>query len=115
MTELLEITDKDIAALNDTELRSLIGLLCEAECRKNGISSKAIQWGGPQDAPDDGIDVLVASDTKFPTGSYIPRSHIIFQSKVTDMTPALIRKEMKRSGQLRYSIFALGKTAALIS
>ncbi|MCF2492849.1 hypothetical protein [Dyadobacter chenhuakuii] len=110
MTELLEIADKDIAALNDTELRSLIGLLCEAECRKNGISSKAIQWGGPQDAPDDGIDVLVTSDTKFPTGSYIPRSHVIFQSKVTDMTPALIRKEMKRSGELRESIFALAKT-----
>ena len=47
MSELLEITDKDILALDDTELRSLIGLLCEAECRKNGISTKAIQWGGP--------------------------------------------------------------------
>jgi hypothetical protein len=110
MSELLEITDKDIAELNDTDLRSLIGLLCEAECKKNRISTKAIQWGGPQDAPDDGIDVLVASDIQFPTGSYIPRSHVIFQSKVTDMTPALIRKEMKPSGQLRNSICELTKT-----
>ena len=110
MSELLEITDKDIAELNDTDLRSLIGLLCEAECRKNGISTKAIQWGGPQDAPDDGIDVLVTSDIQFPMGSYIPRSNVIFQSKVTDMTAVLIRREMKPSGQLRESIRELAKT-----
>ncbi|QRR00871.1 hypothetical protein [Dyadobacter sandarakinus] len=110
MSELLEITEKDIAELNDSDLRGLIGLLCEAECRKNGISTKAIQWGGPQDAPDDGIDVSVASEIQFPTGSYIPRSNVIFQSKVTDMSPSLIRKEMNRSGQLRDSIRELTKT-----
>ncbi|MCE7067217.1 hypothetical protein [Dyadobacter sp. CY326] len=109
MSELLEITDKDIAALDDTDLRCLIGLLCEAECSKNGISTTAIQWGGPQDAPDDGIDVLVTSDIQFPTGSYIPRSQVIFQSKVTNMTTTLIRKEMMPSGTIRKCITDLAE------
>ncbi|MHA4738883.1 hypothetical protein [Dyadobacter sp. MSC1_007] len=107
MSELLEITDKDIAALEDGELRSLIGLLCEAEYRKYGIPTKAVQWGGHQDAPDRGIDILIASDVLLPTNSYIVRPHTIFQSKVTNMTPALILKEMMPIGKLRESIVDL--------
>ncbi|WAC14934.1 hypothetical protein [Dyadobacter pollutisoli] len=107
MSELLEITDKDIAALEDGELRSLIGLLCEAEYRKYGIPTKAVQWGGHQDAPDRGIDILIASDVLLSVDSYIVRPHTIFQSKVTNMTPALILKEMKPLGKLRESIVDL--------
>jgi hypothetical protein len=110
MSELIEVTGNDIAELNDTDLRSLIGLLCEAECKKNGISTKAIQWGGAQDAADNGIDVSVTSDIQFPTCSYIPRVNVIFQSKVTNMTPGLIRQEMMPLGQLRDSISALANT-----
>jgi len=37
MIALLEITGDDIALLNDTDLRSLIGLLCEADFRLAGL------------------------------------------------------------------------------
>lgn len=107
MSGLLEITDKDIAELEDGELRSLIGLLCEAEYRKYGIPTKAVQWGGHQDAPDGGVDVLITSQGVLPKDSYIVRSHTIFQSKVTNMTPALIRKEMKPLGTVRECIVDL--------
>jgi len=107
MSELLEITDKDIAALNDEDLRSLIGLLCEAEYWKYGLSTKPVQLGGHQDAPDGGVDVLIKSDNNLPVNSYIIRPHTIFQSKVTNMTSALIRKEMRPLGSLRDSIINL--------
>jgi hypothetical protein len=109
MSELLEITDKDIVELNDADLRGLIGLLCEAECRKHRIPTTVIQWGGPQDAPDDGIDISIGYDHQLPQNSYFPRSHVIFQSKVTNMAPALISKEMMPSGKLRESIGDLEK------
>lgn len=107
MNELLEITDKDIVALNDEDLRSLIGLLCEAEYWKYGLSTKPVQLGGHQDAPDGGVDVLIKSDNSLPVNSYIIRPHTIFQSKVTNMTSALIRKEMRPLGSLRDSIINL--------
>lgn len=107
MNELLDITEKDIAELSDDALRSLIGLLCEAECRKYGFSTKPVQWGGHQDAPDGGVDVLIKSDASLPNNIYILRSHTIFQIKVTNMTPKLIRNEMCPSGNLRRSILSL--------
>jgi hypothetical protein len=57
---MLEITPDDIALLNDTELRTLIGLLCEAELRKRGLSAAAATWGGHQNSADGGLDVRVA-------------------------------------------------------
>ncbi|MGB5058250.1 MAG: hypothetical protein WBO48_06140, partial [Candidatus Promineifilaceae bacterium] len=54
VTNLLEITGDDIALLSDTDLRSLIGLLCEADFRSAGLSTKGIVWGGHQDASDGG-------------------------------------------------------------
>jgi len=36
---MFEITREDIAALNDEDLRSLIGLLCEAELRRANLLS----------------------------------------------------------------------------
>lgn len=107
MSELLEITDKDIAALNDEDLRSLVGLLCEAEYHKYELSTKPVQWGGHQDAPDGGVDVLIKTDSGFPSDSYIMRTHTLFQSKVTNMTSTLIRKEMCPSGSLLDSIVKL--------
>jgi hypothetical protein len=107
MSYFLEISDNDIATLNDQDLRSLIGHLCEAEYLKHGLSTKVVQWGGHQDAPDGGIDILIKSDSHLPADSYIPKAHTIFQSKVTNMTSALIHKEMSPSGSLRDSIVNL--------
>ena len=57
--DLFEITAEDIAHLNDEDLRSLVGRLCESEMRKRGISASCVTWGGDQRAGDAGIDVRV--------------------------------------------------------
>ena len=109
MNELLEITNQDIAVLEDGELRNLIGLLCEADYRSNGLSTRGIQWGGHQDSPDGGIDVLIKSNVQPPEKSYVLSAHTIFQSKKSDMKPAQIRKEMQSSKILKDSIANLAK------
>ena len=57
MTVSLEITGEQIAELSDSDLRSLIGLLCEADYRVAGLSTSGIRWGGHQNARDGGLDV----------------------------------------------------------
>ena len=43
---MFEITGDDIAALNDTDLRTLVGRLCEAELRRGGLPVSAVTYGG---------------------------------------------------------------------
>ncbi|RPI78946.1 MAG: hypothetical protein EHM45_04725 [Desulfobacteraceae bacterium] len=107
MTNLLEITGDDIARLNDTELRALIGLLCEADYRLAGLSTKGITWGGHQDARDGGLDVVVRSETPPPQNSFVPRSITGFQVKKPDMPKSEILKEMRPNGILRAEIKSL--------
>ncbi|MBI5032877.1 MAG: hypothetical protein HZB51_20335 [Chloroflexi bacterium] len=109
MSNLLEITGDDIALLNDTDLRTLIGLLCEADFRLAGLPTGGIIWGGHQDASDDGMDVTVRSNVHPPQNSFVPRSVTGFQVKKPDMTPARIKKEMKPRGKLREEIRTLIK------
>ncbi len=99
----LEITSDDIAELDDSDLRSLIGLLCEADFRAAHLPTVGITWGGSQDASDGGIDVRVASHT-VPLSSHVERKDTGFQVKKPDMPPAEIKKEMCLQGSLRESI-----------
>jgi hypothetical protein len=98
---MLEITGNDIAELDDDDLRSLVGRLCESELRWHGLSTSAVTWGGNQNAPDGGIDVRVRIQDSAPPGGFVPRTSIGFQVKKTDFTPGLIAPEMRPSGQLR--------------
>lgn len=107
MSTLLEITGDDIALLNDTDLRTLIGLLCEADFWLGGLPTSGIIWGGHQDASDDGMDVTVHSDVDLPKNSLVPRKITGFQVKKPDMQPSRIEKEMKPNGELREEIKAL--------
>ncbi len=107
MSNLLEITGNDIAQLDDTDLRALIGLLCEADYRSAGLPTKGVMWGGHQDASDGGLDVVIRSETPPPTNSFIPRSITGFQVKKPDMSRAKILKEMKPNDILRQEIKAL--------
>lgn len=107
MFTLLEITGDDIALLSDTDLRSLIGLLCEADFRLAGLPTTGIIWGGHQDASDDGMDVTVHSDIDPPQNSFVPRKETGFQVKIPDMQPSRIRKEMRPKGKLREEIKTL--------
>lgn len=104
---MLEIIGDDIAALNDEDLRSLVGRLCESELRARGLSTSAVTWRGNQNAADGGIDVRVRIEDGAPPGGFVPRTSIGFQVKKTDFTPGLIAPEMRPSGQLRASISGL--------
>ena len=101
------ITGTDIAALNDEDLRSLVGRLCESELRSRRLPTSAVTWGGNQDAADGGIDVRVRIECGEPPGDFVPRTNVGFQIKKTDYTPGLIGPEMQPAGQLRDSINSL--------
>jgi hypothetical protein len=107
MSTLLEITGDDIALLNDADLRTLIGLLCEADFRLAGLPTSGIIWGGHQDASDDGMDVTVHSNVEPPKNSLVPRKTTGFQVKKPDMQSSRIKKEMRLKGKLREEIKTL--------
>lgn len=112
---MIEITGNDIADLNDIDLRALIGLLCEAELRSNGIPTVGVTWGGHQNAKDGGVDVLVDISTILHKDNFIPRSKTGFQVKKPDMPRASIINEMRPNGVLREVIKDLvGNSGAYI-
>jgi hypothetical protein len=39
---MLEITGKEISELSDSDLRSLVGLLCEADLRASGLPTAGV-------------------------------------------------------------------------
>jgi hypothetical protein len=108
---MFEITGKDIAALNDTDLRSLIGLLCEAELRRGNLSTSAVTWGGNQTAKDGGLDVRVALPAGTPIDGFIKRPATGFQVKTPDMQRAKIIAEMKPGGVVRPVIAELARAS----
>lgn len=98
---MLDITSDDIARLDDEKLRSLVGLLCEAEVRRHGLSVSAVTWGGNQNAADGGLDVRVALPTDAEISRFIPRHATGFQVKKPDMPRNAILTEMCPSGTIR--------------
>ncbi|MCI5226354.1 MAG: hypothetical protein D3918_06785, partial [Candidatus Electrothrix sp. AX2] len=104
MTSLLDITGDDIAQLRPDDLRSLVGLLCEADYRSAGLSTRGITWGGHQDAADGGLDVVVSDTVEPPHAGSVPRRHTGFQVKRPDMPRKKILDEMCPKGILRDSI-----------
>lgn len=104
---ILEIKKEEISELNDSDLRSLIAMLCEAEVQSKGLSSVGVTWGGHQNAPDGGIDVKVEYTIAFDEDGYIPRNHTGFQVKKPKMPAAEISKEMCPNNKLRAVIIEL--------
>jgi hypothetical protein len=98
---MFEITGDDIAALNDEDLRTLVGRLCEAELRRRNLSPSAATWGGSHTAKDGGLDVRVALPPGSQIDGFIPRPHTGFQVKKPDMPRAAIIEEMRPAGALR--------------
>lgn len=101
---MLDITGNDISELNDSDLRSLIGLLCEAELRSKGLPIAGVTWGGDQNASDGGIDVRVEVTSALHNDGFIPRSNTGFQVKKPDMPRNAIIEEMRPKNQLRQVI-----------
>lgn len=100
-----DITDKDIAQLNDADLRELIGKLCEATLNKYNIDTICVTYGGNQDEPDGGVDVRVKSVGQFNEDWAIPRNNAIIQVKKPSMPNSAIKKEMtNKDGRIKENI-----------
>lgn len=104
---MFEITGDHIAELSDEDLRSLIGMLCEAEMRRRGLPVSAVTWGGNQNAKDAGLDVRVSLPSVTVIDGFIPRPSTGYQVKKSDMPRNAILDEMKPKGVIRPSIAAL--------
>ena len=87
---MFEITRDDIAALDDEDLRTLIGLLCEAELRRANLPVSAVTWGGNQTAKDGGLDVRVSLPPGPAIAGFIPRVATGFQIKKPDNRPPVL-------------------------
>lgn len=98
---MFEIAGDDIALLNDTDLRALIGRLCEVELRRQGHPVSHVTWGGSQTAKDGGLDVHVALQPGTNVSGFIPRPETGFQVKKPDMPRGDILEEMKPGGVVR--------------
>lgn len=108
---MFDITPDDIAQLNDTDLRELVGRLCEAELASRGLSAVAVTWGGNQTAADGGLDVRVALGPDVSIDGFVPRASTGFQVKASDMPRAKILSEMRPSGTIRPAIQELADEA----
>lgn len=108
---MFEITGDHVSLLNDDNLRSLIGLLCEAEARRGGVSSLGVTWGGDQNAADGGLDVRASLEQRVGQQSNLPRSLTGFQVKAQDMPRAAILDEMKPGGTVRSVIRELAEAS----
>jgi hypothetical protein len=108
---MFEIEPQDIAQLDDKQLRTLVGLLCEAELRKRGFSTAAVTWGGDQNAKDGGLDVRVNLPDDDLIDGFVPRQITGFQVKKQDMPPRAIAGEMCPNGTLRPVIRELAERA----
>jgi hypothetical protein len=98
---MLEITPDHIAELADDDLRTLIGLLCEAELSRHNLPISAVTWGGNQRAADGGLDVRVALPAGAAVTDFVPRASTGFQVKCQDMPRTTILAEMRPSGAVR--------------
>lgn len=96
---MFEIEGKDISELDDSDLRSLIGLLCEADLRSMKLPTAGVTWGGHQNAKDGGIDVRVELTSSVHGDGFIPRSNTGYQVKKPDMPRSAIFKEMMVNGE----------------
>lgn len=101
---MFEITADDISLLSDQDLRTLVGLLCEAEARSRGFPASSVTWGGDQNAADGGIDVHVVLPVGTAIEGFVPRADTGYQVKKMDMPPTEILAEMRPHGVIRPSI-----------
>jgi hypothetical protein len=112
---VFDIAPDDISLLSDSDLRELVGRLCEAEVINRGLSAVGVTWGGNQTAADGGVDVRVVLPRNVSIEGFIPRLSTVFQVKAQDMPESAILAEMRPSGMIRTAIRNLaGKAGAYI-
>ncbi|WP_242914831.1 hypothetical protein [Brevundimonas pishanensis] len=106
---MFDITGADIASLNDTDLRTLVARLAQAELSARRAPLASVTAGGAQDAADGGIDVRVDQATLHADPDFVPRAKTGFQVKKPDLAAQAIKDEMRPDGVLRPSIVALAE------
>lgn len=89
-----ELEPSDISNLNDADLRELVGRLCEAELRQQGIQPACLIYGGAQEAADGGTDVSLRDAHLQNQSGFIPRNDTVFQVKKHSMSKAACKIEM---------------------
>lgn len=99
-TSIFELSDKDVLALGDADLRELIAKVFLAAVVEAGVSPRHVTWSGDQRAADGGVDVQVQlpASTNVPD---CPRPLTAYQVKATKMRPNEIQREMCPDGILR--------------
>jgi hypothetical protein len=108
---MFDVTPDEIPELNDSDLRELVGRLCEAELASRGLSPVAVTWGGNQTAADGGLDVRVALPAGTAIDGFVPRALSGFQVKTSDMARGAILAEMRPAGAIRPVIQELAEEA----
>ncbi|MBM2885710.1 exonuclease SbcCD subunit D C-terminal domain-containing protein [Chromobacterium phragmitis] len=108
---MFDVTPDDINQLNDSDLRELVGRLCEAELSNRGLSPAAVTWGGNQTAADGGLDVRVELPLGTSIEGFIPCSATGFQVKKPDMPRSEIISEMRPKDTIRPVIQELADEA----
>lgn len=106
---MFEITADQIGKLNDTDARTLVGLLAEQEAIRHGSDASTITFGGDQRAEDGGIDVRASLPKSTNPEGYIARRQTGYQVKAEKFGAAQIKSEMRPNNSLRQSIKSLGK------
>ncbi|MGH2622221.1 MAG: hypothetical protein ACRDE7_00985, partial [Sphingobacterium sp.] len=96
-----ELSAEDISALNDGDLRELIGRLCEAELIQHGLSTSSVTWGGAQEAADGGLDVSVNEKNELSSPNFIPKNITGYQVKKHSMGKSACTKEMQEKGAVK--------------
>ena len=101
---LFEVSPQDIGALDDTDLRELVGRLCIARLADKGFPPDFVTWGGDQREADGGVDVRSDMPARVAQKAGFPRRIVGYQVKATKMPPQKILTEMCPAGVLRKSI-----------
>lgn len=104
MHPIFSIASSDISALNDTQARKLVALLCKAELQSKGRGTDPVTWGGDQRAVDGGVDVRVKVEPGIGISGYIPKDATIYQVKAEPFGKQKILGEMAPKGILRHAI-----------
>ena len=101
---LFEISQDDVAALTDVDLRELVGRLCMAALSNKEHPPLYVTWGGDQRAADGGVDVRMEAPRSIAKAAGFERHVVGYQVKATTMPRAAIQKEMCPQGVLRPAI-----------
>ena len=95
MTQLFEITHKDINHLTDDQLTDLLRRLLHLEAARFGIAASGVRVSLHIDVPDGGEDGRIQWSEGPVRTDYVPNRLTMFQCKAKAMRPADCGKELR--------------------